>query len=100
MLLMVEKGIKGEVCRANTIIKIRNHNISGTGMEIIYIDGQCQKSCLQIVLSRLKIHLNLIKILQKTTIKIVMYDIFLKLTFNILQNYITFTMIYQFCLKE
>ena len=43
---MVEKGIKGEVCRANTIIKIKNYNISGTGMEIIYIDGQCHKSCL------------------------------------------------------
>ena len=32
--------------------------------------------------------------------KIVMNNIFLKLMFNILKNYMTFTMVYPFCPKE
>ena len=51
------------------------------------------------VLSVLKMHLNLVKNLQKTKMKIVIKDFFLKVMFNILKNYINFIIIYTFCLK-
>ena len=42
--------------------KIENpHNLS-IGIYVIFMDGQCDKSCLLVVFSGLKIHLNLIKI--------------------------------------
>ena len=45
------------------------------------------------VLSGMKIHLNLIKISETTTMKTVMKHIFLKLLYNILKNYLIFTVI-------
>ena len=44
--------------------------------------------------------LYLVKILWKTTMTIVMKDIFLKLIFNILKNYTTVNNDCPFCLKE
>ena len=44
--------------------------------------------------------LNLMEISQKAIMVIAMKDIFLKLILSILKIYITFTMIYPFCLKE
>ena len=57
MLLMVEKGIRGEICdfiyryaKANSkyvikiMIKIKNCHLFNIGMWIIYMDGQCRKS--------------------------------------------------------
>ena len=54
MSLMVQKGIRGGICHAihriiitwKIMIKIKNHYILSIGMWIIYMDGQCQKSCL------------------------------------------------------
>ena len=43
---------------------------------------------------------NIIKVSQKTIIKIVIENIFLKFMFSIQNNYVTTTMIYHFCLKE
>ena len=45
------------------------------------MDEKYHKVCLYIVSSRLKLHLNLINISQKATIKIVIKDVFLKLMF-------------------
>ena len=47
-----------------------------------------------------KLHLNLIKISYKTTLKIVKKDIFSKFMFNILKNYVTLTMTFHFYLEE
>ena len=57
MLLMVEKDIRGGICHSiywygkvnNKYMKVYdkiNRNIFNIGMKIIYIDGQCHKSCL------------------------------------------------------
>ena len=54
------------------------------------------QSCLCKVLSGLKMYHNLVKILWKTVMKIVMKDILLKLMFNILKKYPSFTMICPF----
>ena len=54
----------------------------------------------KVVLSGLKIHLSLTKILWKATMKILVQDIFLQLTFNFPENYMNFITIYTFCLKE
>ena len=64
------------------------------------MDEQCHKNYLVVVLSGLKIHLNLGKVLKKTTMKIVMKDIFFKETFNNIKIYMTFTMIYHFFQEE
>ena len=48
--------------------------------------GKCPKSWLYMVLSGLKIYLNLMNISKKTTIKTAIKDIFLKLMFNILNK--------------
>ena len=56
--------------------KIKNLSIWTIGTYIIFTNGQCHKSSLYMVLSGLKIHLNLIKILLKTTKEIVMKDVF------------------------
>ena len=50
------------------------------------MDGKCPKSWLYMVLSGLKIYLNLMNISKKTTIKTAIKDIFLKLMFNILNK--------------
>ena len=44
--------------------------------------------------------IRLIRFHKRTIMKKVMKDIFSKLKFNILKNYINFTMIYRFYLKE
>ena len=51
-------------------------------------------------LSGLKIYPNLKKISSKAVMKKVMNDIFLKLMFNILKDYLIFIMIYPFYLKD
>ena len=63
MLLMVEKDIRGEICCAvhrfanaknkymKTILQIQIRYTSYTRMLIIYMDGQCLKSCLWMVSS-------------------------------------------------
>ena len=89
MLLMIEKRNGGGICQAincmeklmkNTwkiMIKTKNCNIWSIGMQIIYIDGQCHKSCLEMTLNGLKIFLNLMKISLKATVVKKMKDIFL-----------------------
>ena len=79
---------------------IKNLWILSIGEQIVYMDGQCHKSCLQMVLSGFKIHPNLLKISEKAAKKVETNDIFLKLMFNILRIYVTFTMIYYFYLTE
>ena len=59
------------------MLKIKNHNILSIMIKIIYADGQFDKSGLKIVLKWLKIHLNLMNISQKTTMKKVMDGIYL-----------------------
>ena len=51
-------------------------------------------------LSGLKIYPNLKKISSKAVMEKVMNDIFLKLMFNILKDYLIFIMIYPFYLKD
>ena len=58
MLLMIEKDIRGGKCHSmidmkklipNTReikIKIKKHHILNIGMQIIYMNEQCHKSCL------------------------------------------------------
>ena len=59
------------------------------------LEGQAMSQKLPVDLSSgLKIYLNLMKISEKTTMKIVMQDIFLRLMFNILKNCLYFTMIF------
>ena len=45
------------------MIRVKNRHIFNNGMKIIYMDGQCHKSCLQMTLNGLKIFLNLMKML-------------------------------------
>ena len=76
------------------IIKIKNchiFNLYGWAMlqELPVSNSEC-----------LKILPNLIKISLKTLMKKVMNDIFLNLMFNILKNYMAFSMIYHFYEKE
>ena len=65
-----------------------------------FMVGQCRKSCHDVVLSGLKIFLNLIKALWKVVMKKFMKNAFLKFMFNILKNNITFTIIHQFYLEN
>ena len=63
MLLMVEKRIRGRICHAirqyaatnnkymKKITKRKNHYILSILMQIIYMDGQCLKNYLQIILN-------------------------------------------------
>ena len=44
------------------MIKIKNCHILNIVMWIIYVDGQCHKSCMQMTFNELKIFLNLMKI--------------------------------------
>ena len=64
------------------------------------MDGQCLKNCLWAILIGLKKHFNVIEILWKLSMKISIKDIFVKLMFNILKYYMTFTMNYHLYLKE
>ena len=70
-----KKGVTGRICHAihryaNNIYylmesydkKIKNHHILSIGIKIIYTDRKYHKSFLEMVLSGLKIHLNLTKI--------------------------------------
>ena len=45
------------------MIEVKNHHILSIRTKIIHMGGHCHKSCLLVVLSGLKIHLNLVKIL-------------------------------------
>ena len=86
MLIVEEKGIRGKICHAiYKYGKARNKQMKDCDKkkESLYL----KNLCLQEVLSGLKIHLNLVKILQKTSMEIVMMGIFLKLMFNILKDY-------------
>ena len=76
MILKVESGIRGKICHdIHRYVKANKKYMQIYGknkklylsiwMQIIYTDGQCHKSCLQMVLSGLKIHLNLIKTYRK-----------------------------------
>ena len=87
MLLIVEKSIRCGIGHAIHWYVIDNDiKLSLTvGMEIIFMDGQYHKRCLQVVLSGLKMHLNLLKILWKATMKKVMKGASLKLILNILK---------------
>ena len=116
MLLMVEKGIRGGICHSifryakanNKYMKENNLHlhIFNIGMLIIYIDGKCCKSFQWIkewiseILSGSKRLLSLIITSYKTVMKKLMKDIFLKLVFNILKNYMNFIKIYHFHQKE
>ena len=113
MLFIVEDGIRGGICHAiHQYVKTKNKYMKDYdekkessyfqywGVNDLYGWAQCHKSCLWAVLSGLKIHLNLVKISQKTKMNILMKDIFLKLMFIILKNYMTFTVNFPFCLKE
>ena len=57
------------------MIKVRNFCILSVRMLIPSMDEQCHKSCLHMVLSVLKKNFSLINIIQKTAIKIVMWDV-------------------------
>ena len=70
MLLMIEKGIRRGICHAipryakanNKYMKVYDKN-KESSFPIIYTDGQCHKSYMYMILSGLKIFLNLIKAL-------------------------------------
>ena len=71
MLLMVEKGFRGEICYAihsyakanNKYVKhyekIKNLSILTIGTSIIYMDGQCPRSYLKVFFNGLKKYLSL-----------------------------------------
>lgn len=80
MFLIVQKGIGGGICQAIhhtwNITGRKNQYSLSIGMWIIYTDGQCHRSFPKMILSGLKIYLNLVKILQTSINKIVVKDIF------------------------
>ena len=105
ILLMVGKGIRKRICHAiHRYARANKKYMKGydRNKESSYLKHwnannlygwEMSRSCLEMVLSELKINLNLIKI-SNTTTKIVMKGIFLKLMFSILKNYISFTMMH------
>ena len=87
MLLMIEKRNKVATCHtiyryAQTMMNIRNYHILAIRTSIIYMDEECLRGFLLMVLSGLKNHFNLMNISQKAIMMIAMKDIFLKLMFN------------------
>ena len=78
MLLMVEKGTKGGIGHAirrygkanNKYMKNYDKNKeSCIQVQVIYIDGQCLKNCLQVVLNEKKAFINLMKTSQEISEK-------------------------------
>ena len=63
---MIKKGIIGVISLIinpyKNMIKIKNDHILSIGMQITYMDGQCHKTCLAVILSSMKIDLNLLMV--------------------------------------
>ena len=112
VLLMIEKGIRGEICQAiqwyakvKKYMKDYDKNKKSSYLKYWDVNILYDWAMLQeFPVNKFKWVEDLISQFNedfiKTTMKKVMKDIFSKLIFIILKNYINFNMIYHFCLKE
>ena len=112
MLLIVEKGIRGEICHPihrcakvnNKYMKNYDKNIESSYLE--YLDAKNLHGC--VMSQKLPVNgFKWVKMLSKFDerfikdyMKTVIRDIFLKQMLNIKKNYLIFIVIYQFYLKE
>ena len=112
VLLMIEEGIRGEICQAiqwyakvKKYMKDYDKNKKSSYLKYWDVNILYGWAMLQeFPVNKFKWVEDLISQFNedfiKTTMKKVMKDIFSKLIFIILKNYINFNMIYHFCLKE
>ena len=112
MLLMLEKVIRGGICHSiyqyaktnNKYMKDYDKNKESSYFQYWDVNNlmvaQCRKSFQKIIFRRSKIRLSFMKVSQKTIMKKVIRDIFLKLMSSILKIYMNCIMIYHFYQKQ